>query len=62
MLLRRLIEKRFGPMPQGAEDRLAACTAAQLEELYVRVLKAKTIEQLFVQHAGPALCTRRHRT
>jgi hypothetical protein len=48
ILLRRLIEERFGPIPQWAEDRLAASSAAELEELGVRVLKAKTIEELFV--------------
>jgi len=46
-LLRRLIEERFGPIPQWAEDRLATRSAAELEELGVRVLKAKTIEELF---------------
>jgi len=46
-MLRRLIEKRFGPMPQWAEERLAARSAAELEELGERVLTAKTIEELF---------------
>ena len=46
-LLRRLIEKRFGPMPQWAEERLAARSAAELEELGERVLTAKTIEEMF---------------
>jgi len=46
-LLRRQIEERFGPIPQWAEDRLTALSAADLEELGVRVLKAKTIEELF---------------
>jgi hypothetical protein len=46
-LLRRQIEERFGPIPQWAEDRLATRSAAELEELAVRVLKAKTLEELF---------------
>jgi hypothetical protein len=46
-MARRLIEERFGPIPQWAEERLAARSAAELEELGVRVLKAKTIEELF---------------
>jgi hypothetical protein len=46
-LLRRQIEERFGPIPQWAEERLGALSAAELEELGVRVLKAKTIEELF---------------
>jgi hypothetical protein len=35
-------------MSQWAEDRLAARSAAELEELDVRVLKAKMIEEVFV--------------
>jgi hypothetical protein len=46
-LLRRLIEERFGPIPQWAADRLVERSAAELEELGVRVLKARTIEELF---------------
>jgi len=46
-LLRRLIEERFGPIPQWAADRLVERSAAELEELGVRVLKASTIEELF---------------
>ena len=46
-MARRLIEKRFGPMPQWAEERLAALSAAELEDLGERVLTAKTIEELF---------------
>ncbi len=46
-LLRRQIEERFGRMPQWAEDRLVERSAAELEELGVRVLKASTIEELF---------------
>ena len=46
-LLRRQIEERFGPIPKWAEDRLAARSVAELEDLGVRVLKAKTIEELF---------------
>ena len=46
-LLRRQIEERFGPIPQWAEDRLVERSPAELEELGVRVLKARTIEELF---------------
>jgi len=46
-MARRLIEERFGPLLQWAEERLAARSAEELEELGVRVLKAKTIEELF---------------
>ena len=45
-VLRRLIEKRFGAIPSWAEDRLADRSAADLEELSVRVLDAQSIEDL----------------
>lgn len=46
-LLRRQIEERFGPIPPWAEDRLIQRSAAELEELGVRVLKVRTIDELF---------------
>jgi hypothetical protein len=45
-VLRRLIEKRFGAIPTWAEERLAGRSAADLEELSVRVLDAESIEDL----------------
>jgi len=39
-VLRRLMEWRFGAIPAWAEERLAARSAAELEELIVRVLDA----------------------
>jgi hypothetical protein len=45
-VLRRQIEKRFGPLPDWAEKRLAARSASELEELSVRVLDAETLEEL----------------
>jgi hypothetical protein len=45
-VLRRLIAKRFGPMPNWAEERLAGRSPAELEELSVRVLDAQSIEDL----------------
>ena len=45
-VLRRLIEKRFGAIPAWAEDRLTGRSAADLEELSVRVLDAESIEDL----------------
>jgi hypothetical protein len=45
-VLRRLIEKRFGAMPDWAEERLASRSTAELEELSVRVLDAHSIEEL----------------
>ena len=45
-ILRRLIEKRFGALPAWAEERLASKSAAELEELSVRVLDAETVDEL----------------
>jgi uncharacterized BrkB/YihY/UPF0761 family membrane protein len=45
-VLRRLIEKHLGAIPNWAEDRLAGLTTAELEELSVRVLDAQSLEQL----------------
>jgi hypothetical protein len=45
-ILRRQIEKRFGAIPAWAGERLAGKSAADLEELSVRVLDAGSIEDL----------------
>ena len=45
-MLRRLIEKRFGALPPWAEERLAAKSPNELEELSVRLLDAVTIDEL----------------
>ena len=45
-VLRRQIEKRFGAIPSWAEERLVDRSAADLEELSVRVLDAQSIEDL----------------
>jgi hypothetical protein len=45
-VLRRLIEKRFGPMPAWASDKLAALSVSELEDLSERVLEAKSVEEL----------------
>ena len=45
-ILRRQIEKRFGPIPKWAAERLAARSAAELEELSVRILDSTNIEDL----------------
>jgi hypothetical protein len=46
MILRRVIEKRFGPIPTWAEERLTSKSAAELEDLSPRVLDAPTLEDL----------------
>jgi hypothetical protein len=45
-ILRRLIEKRFGALPSWAGEKLAALSASELEDLSVRVLDAKNVEEL----------------
>jgi hypothetical protein len=45
-VLRRLIEKRFGPMPAWAETRLSSCSTAELADLSDRLLDAPTLEDL----------------
>src|ERR1017187_10285705 len=45
-VLRRLIEKRFGALPGWAGEKLAALSASELEDLSMRVLDAKSMEEL----------------
>nr|MDQ2901455.1 DUF4351 domain-containing protein [Acidobacteriota bacterium] len=45
-LLRRQIEKRFGAVPAWAEERLSSRPPADLEALGVRLLDAKSLEDL----------------
>jgi hypothetical protein len=43
---RQLIEKCFGALPSWAGDKLAALPASELEDLSLRVLDAKSVEEL----------------
>ncbi len=45
-LVRRLIEKRFGAIPEWADERLNNRPTEDLEELSVRLLDAETLEEL----------------
>jgi hypothetical protein len=45
-VLRRLLEKRFGAIPQWAEERLNRQTPEDLEALTLRILDAASLEQL----------------
>ncbi len=47
LILRRLIAKRFGPLPSWAEERLAKLTLSQLEDLSLRVLDAQSMTDMF---------------
>ena len=46
IILRRLIEERFGPIPNWASERLAKSPAADLEDLSIRVLSARSLDDL----------------
>jgi predicted transposase YdaD len=46
LVLRRQIEKRFGPIPGWAEQRLIALSPAELGDLSVRVLDATSLAEL----------------
>ncbi len=46
VILRRQIEKRFGSVPAAATERLSKLSAKELEELSVRVLDARSLEDL----------------
>ena len=41
-----MIEKRFGALPGWAGEKLAALSAPELEDLSMRVLDAKSVEEL----------------
>ncbi len=45
-ILRRLIGKRFGAVPAWADERLTKLSTAELEEISVRLLDVKNIEDL----------------
>ncbi|HXM41074.1 MAG TPA: DUF4351 domain-containing protein [Bryobacteraceae bacterium] len=46
IVLRRLIEKRFGALPVWAREKLAAMPPSELEELSERVLDARSMDEL----------------
>jgi hypothetical protein len=46
MVLRVILEKRFGTLPEWAHDRLTAYPSGKLEGLAARVLDAQSLEEL----------------
>jgi hypothetical protein len=46
-VLRRLIEKRFGALPNWADTRLTQLSLAELDDLSLRVLDAASLDELF---------------
>jgi hypothetical protein len=45
-VLRRLIEKRFGAIPEWAQERLASRSTKELEDLSERLLDAGSLKEL----------------
>jgi hypothetical protein len=45
-VLRRQMEKRFGALPRWAAEKLTSLSASELEDLIVRVLDARSVEEL----------------
>jgi hypothetical protein len=45
-ILRRLLEECFGALPKWAAEKLSSLPASQLEDLSVRVLYAKSVDEL----------------
>ena len=48
ILLRRQIERRFGPLPAWADARLTNSSSAEIEVLGLRLLDAMSLEELLV--------------
>jgi predicted transposase YdaD len=46
-ILRRLLERRFGPLPESVGKRLVESSAAELEEISIRIFEADALEHLF---------------
>jgi len=48
-VLKRLLARKFGPLPEGIEQRLKAATPAQLETWSLNILDAETLEEVFLE-------------
>jgi hypothetical protein len=46
-LLRRLMKRRFGEVPQWAEEKLSSADAEQLEEWAEQLVIAESLEDVF---------------
>jgi hypothetical protein len=46
-ILRRQINKRFGSLPAWVDERLTKLSTAELEELSLRFIDAKSVDELF---------------
>jgi len=50
-LLQRMLEKRFGPLPAWAREKLASLPASKLEDLGERLLDARSLDDLLRRRA-----------
>ncbi len=48
-VVRRLMQKRFGPLPAWASTRLSELTTPELEDLSLRLLDVQTLDELFAR-------------
>jgi flagellar biosynthesis/type III secretory pathway protein FliH len=46
-LLRRLLQKRFGQLPNWVEERLVQAKSEQLEQWSLRLLEVNTLEEIW---------------
>ena len=46
LVILRLINKRFGPVPEWARQRIESLSASDLEPLELRLLDARSLEEL----------------
>jgi flagellar biosynthesis/type III secretory pathway protein FliH len=46
-ILRGMIDKRFGSLPAWVDERLTKLSTAELEELSLRFIDAKSVDELF---------------
>ena len=46
-MLRRLIQKRFGAFPAWADERMSKLSVTEIEDLSLRLLDAKDLDELF---------------
>jgi predicted transposase YdaD len=51
-ILRRLLERRFGSLPEWAQQRIEQANRVQLEELGLRLLDAAQLEDIFNGHGN----------
>jgi flagellar biosynthesis/type III secretory pathway protein FliH len=46
-IVKKLLEKQFGPLPSWIEDQLKSSSSSELDTIAIRLLDAKRLEDLF---------------